>query len=119
MCGIHYIYCTLKLKMTNTSGEYIKSGNYKLMYSMYKCSCVGQTSCNLKLRYEEHVRYIRNNNPQLIYAAHVLNNVHKYGPYEQLTVPTEASKCPSLNSFEQCYIQIQLYSYNNKLVHEQ
>lgn len=69
---------------------------------MCKCSYVGQTSCNLKLRYQEFVRYIRNNNPQLMYAAHILNNVHKYGLMNNcLSLPKQVSQHPSVNSFEQ------------------
>jgi len=29
---------------------------------------------------QEHVRYIRHNEPQLAYALHILNNKHEYGP---------------------------------------
>jgi len=55
-----------------------------------------------------------------MYAAHILNNVHKNGPMNNcLSLLKQVSKHPSVNSFEQCYIHIHLYSYYNKLVHEQ
>jgi hypothetical protein len=41
---------------------------------------IGQTKLSLKLRYQEHIQYIRNNNPQSAYALHILNNRHEYGP---------------------------------------
>ena len=44
---------------------------------------MGQTSRNLKQRYKEHIRYIKNNNPQSAYALHILNNQHEYGPIEK------------------------------------
>jgi hypothetical protein len=45
---------------------------------------VGQTSQNLKQRYQEHIRYIRNNDPQSDFAQHVLNNQHEYGTIEEI-----------------------------------
>ena len=41
---------------------------------------IGQTSRNLTIRYREHIRYIKNNDPQSAYALHILNNRHEYGP---------------------------------------
>jgi len=34
---------------------------------------IGQTGRKFKQRYKEHVRYIRNNDPQSAYGAHILN----------------------------------------------
>ena len=36
---------------------------------------------NVKQRYKEHTRYIKNNNPQSAYALHILN--HEYSPIEK------------------------------------
>ena len=37
-------------------------------------------SCrNPKSRYQEHIRYIKNNDPRSAYALHILNNRHEYG----------------------------------------
>jgi hypothetical protein len=58
------------IKLT-TRLQSVKSGIYKLIYSMCKCSCVGQTSSNLELRYQEHAWYIKSNSPQSMYAAHI------------------------------------------------
>jgi hypothetical protein len=41
---------------------------------------IGQTKRSLKLCYQEHIRYIKNNNLQSAYAMHMLNNRHEYGP---------------------------------------
>jgi hypothetical protein len=45
---------------------------------------VGQASRNLKQRYQEHTRYIRNNDPQSAFAQHILNNQHAYGTIEEI-----------------------------------
>jgi len=34
----------------------------------------------LKQRYQEHISYVRHNEPQSAYALHILNNKHEYGP---------------------------------------
>jgi len=33
----------------------------------------------ITMRYKEHVRYVRTNNPTSAYALHILNNKHEYG----------------------------------------
>jgi hypothetical protein len=43
-------------------------------------SYIGQTKHSFKLRYQEHIRYIKNNNSQSTHALHILNNTHEYGP---------------------------------------
>ena len=40
---------------------------------------VGQTSRNLKIRFQEQIRYIKTNSPQSAYAQHILHNRHEYG----------------------------------------
>jgi hypothetical protein len=47
------------------------------MYDIENVGCICWLS-NLKQRYLDHTRYIRNNNPQSAYAAHILNNIHEY-----------------------------------------
>jgi hypothetical protein len=69
-----------KRKTDNTTPDYDKSEIYKLKCNTCHRSYIGQTKRSLKLRYQEHIRYIRNNNPQSAYALHILNNRHEYGP---------------------------------------
>ena len=53
-----------------------------------------------------------------MHAAHILNNVHEYGPVKNsMSLLKQVNKGPSVNSFEQFFIH--LYSYNKELVHEQ
>ena len=67
---------------------------------------MGQTSRNLKQRYQEHVRYIRNNDPQSAFAQHILNNQHEYGTNKEiikLLKPTNHTS--TLISYELFFIQ--------------
>jgi hypothetical protein len=74
----------LRPKATNSTPIYNKSGNYKLTCKTCQHVYVGQTSRNLKQRYQEHIRYIRNNKPQSAFAQHILNNQHEYGTIEEI-----------------------------------
>jgi hypothetical protein len=60
----------------NMSGIYSICNTCKQAY-------IGQTSRILELRYQEHTRYIKNNDPQLSNAQHILYNRHEYGPIDQ------------------------------------
>jgi len=40
---------------------------------------IGQSGRSMTVRYKEHIRYIRTNNPTSAYAIHILNNRHEYG----------------------------------------
>jgi hypothetical protein len=51
-------------KIVNNTQEQDKSGIYKLTCNTRKMSYVGQTSHSLKQRYQEHIRYIKHNDPQ-------------------------------------------------------
>jgi hypothetical protein len=57
-----------------------QSGIYKIKCNTCHRSYIGQIKRSLKLRYQEHIRYVKNNNPQSAYALHILNNRHEYGP---------------------------------------
>jgi hypothetical protein len=70
----------MKRKTSNTTLDHDKSGIYKLTCNTCHKSYIGQTKRSLKLRYQEHTQYNKNNNPQSAYAMHILNNRHEYGP---------------------------------------
>ena len=55
------------------------SGIYKLTCNICKMLCIGQNSRKLNQRYQEHLRYVRNNDPQSAYAQHILQNLNEYG----------------------------------------
>lgn len=58
-----------------------------------KChSChIGQTGRRLESRYKEHVRCISANNPQSLYAKHILSSMHKYRPIEKTMALLQAA----------------------------
>jgi len=64
----------MKPNTVNNKPYYNRSGIYKLTCNTCKLAYVGQTSCSLKLRFQEHIRYMRHNNPQSAYAQHILQN---------------------------------------------
>ena len=83
-----------------------KWGIYQLTCNSCNLSYVGQTSRSLKIRYQEHIRYIRNNNPQSAYAQHVLRNQHEYGTMNNLMTLLKLLNYPNmLTPYEQIYIQ--------------
>ena len=64
----------IKPRKNNKSQNYNQSGIYTLMCKTCKHTYVGQTSWDLKQCYQEHIRYIKSNNPQSAFALHILNN---------------------------------------------
>jgi hypothetical protein len=94
------------------------SGICKLTCNTCKMSYIGQTSRNLKQMYREHIRYIRNNNPQSAYAQHILQNRHEYGSItDTMTLHKPIHKMSVLTPYEQLFIQT--FHYNGNLITEQ
>ena len=61
---------------------------------------------SLNIRFREHIRYIRNNNPQSAYALHILQNQHEYGQMNSVMTLLKHLNNPSLLiPYEQYYIQ--------------
>jgi hypothetical protein len=61
---------------------------------------------NLKMRFQEQIRYIRSNNPQTAFAQHILQNQHQYGQMNSImTLPKPLSSPSMLLPYEQYYIQ--------------
>jgi hypothetical protein len=90
----------MKSKINYAIDEYANSGIHELRYATYKCSYVGQTSLNLKHRHQEHLRYIKHNDPQLVYTSRILNNVYEYGRvdnimslFKQANIQRPTNKC--------------------------
>jgi len=67
------------------------------------------TFCNsgsLSICFQEHIRYIRYNNPQSAHALHILQNQHKYGQMNSTMTLLKPLTNPSLLlPYEQYYIQ--------------
>ena len=83
-----------------------KRGIYQLTCKSCNLSYVGQTSHSLKIRFQQHLRYIRSNNPQSAYTHHILHNQHEYGTMNNLMTPLKPLKYKNmLIPYEQFYIQ--------------
>jgi len=107
-----------KTEPKNHTHEHNRSGINKLTYNACKLLYIGQTSRNLKQRYQEHIRYIWNNGPQSAYAQHILKNQHEYGPItDTITLLKFEQKTSILIPYEQLYIQT--YHPNGHLIPEQ
>jgi hypothetical protein len=116
---------------TDSTQDHKKSGIYKITCRTCNQEYIGQTNRNIAIRYSEHIRYIRNNNPQSAYADHILKNRHEYGnlsntlklikpinkaskfiPYEQLTIQQSYHK-GTLIPEQKCYNHNPLYKLAN------
>jgi hypothetical protein len=97
----------LRPKAANSTQFYSKSEIYKLTCKTCQQVYVWQTSRSLeKQRYQEHIRYIRKNDPQSAFAQHILNNQHEYGTIDEvikLLKPTNHT--PLLIPYELFFIQ--------------
>jgi len=67
----------------------------------------GQSGGSINIRYKEHVRYIRTNNPQSAYTLHILQNRHEYEPIvDTLQLLKTCSKDTHMNYWEALYMQV-------------
>jgi hypothetical protein len=66
------LYFLLVFKKTTIST--LKASVYLPAYALYNCKTL-----SLKQRYHEHIRHVKQNDPQSAYALNVLNNKHEYG----------------------------------------
>ena len=120
--GIAFKATTLKQLLTLTNqaqtSQHEKSGIYKITCKTCHKSYVGQTNWNLNLRYREHVRYIKSNDPRSAYALHILNCRHEYGNINKtMTLLKKINRPSHLLPYEQMYIQN--FYRNNELISEQ
>jgi hypothetical protein len=79
---------------------------------------IGQTNRNLSIRYSEHIKYIKNNDPQSAYAQHILRKIHEYGTLaDNMTHLKNIHNPTKLIPYEQLFIQT-FHHYGN-LISEQ
>jgi hypothetical protein len=105
---------TIYHQLQNTTGNVNlnTSGIYRLQCGSCTKSYTGQSGRSISVRYREHTRYIRTNNPISAYVLHILNNRHEYGPQEQpLHLLHTYSKGNFKNHWDTFYIQ-QLHQLN-------
>jgi len=91
--------------MNSNIHEHKKCGLYKLTCNTFKLSDIRQTSHNLKQRYQEHIRYIKQND-----ILHVLTNNHEHGPINTaMSFLKQITKTSLLIPHQQYYIQSHYY----------
>jgi len=97
--------------------EHEKSGIYKITCKTCHNAYVGQASRNLKSRFREHIRYIKNNDPRSAYALHILNCRHEHGNIANTMTLLKQINTPNLLlPYKQMY---QSFHHNNELIPEQ
>ena len=90
----------------HNSRPHNKSGVYCLTCKTCNLTYVGETSRNLKTRFQEHIRYVKTNSPQSAHAQHILHNQHEYGTLtESITLLKPLQNESMLLPFEQFHIQ--------------
>ena len=116
----------IALRTTNTTFQILtrnhknnpdNSGIYKLTCGTCQGVYIGQTGRSISTCYKEHIRYIKNNNPQSGYALHILNNKHEFGPHETIKLIKQCKKGKLTNAWESMFIQ--KYHGLGRLVAEQ
>jgi hypothetical protein len=66
-------------------------------------------------RYQEHIRYIKQNDHQSTYSLHILKNNHEYGPINStITLLKQITKASLLIPYENFHIQS--HSYHKELI---
>jgi hypothetical protein len=107
-----------KPKLPSSTQEQDKNGIYKLTCNTCQMSYIGQISRSLKHIYQEHIRYVRHNEPQSAYAQHILNNKREYASINNtMTLLKHTNKISQLLPHEQLYIQT--YHQHRQLISEQ
>ena len=113
-----YTFRTRFVSFFRSNTQNCKSGVYAFTCNTCKLAFVGQTRRTMKQRYQEHIRYIRNNDPQSAYALHILKNQHEYGPMaDTMSLLKHEQKTPMLIPYEQLFMQN--YHKQGLLIQEQ
>jgi hypothetical protein len=53
---------------------------------------IGQTGRTFEIRYKEHIRDIKNNEPNSKYAQHIVDTTQEYGPIQKRMKPLYMGK---------------------------
>jgi hypothetical protein len=107
-----------KTRNPNTTHDLDRRGVYKMTCKTCNKAYIGQTRRNLTIRCREHIRYIKNNQPQSANAQHILHNIHEYGTAtETITILKPVKPDTMLIPYEQLFIQA--YHQTGNIVPEQ
>jgi hypothetical protein len=97
---------TIQQQLTEKQIYADPSGIYKLKCNTCNRVYVGQSGSAIKIRYKEHIRYIRSKNATSAYATHILENKHEYGKEEHtLELLKRCQKGKHMDGWEALYIQ--------------
>ena len=110
---------TIFKQITNKKYEQTDpSGIYSISCNTCNKKYIGLTGRAINIRYKEHIRYIKTNNPQSAYAMHILHNRHAYGTAKDtLQLLRPCYKGSQMNNWEAMLIQ---YHHHRKtLITEQ
>jgi len=109
---------TIHQQLAQKSDNTNPSSIYKIKCNTCNRAYVGQSGRPITIRHEEHIRYIKTNNPASAYATHILINRHEYGAAnDTLKLIQPCRKSIKMNHCESIYIQI--YRQQNRLIREQ
>ena len=86
----------VKLSKNHNTPPHNKWGIYQLTCNKCHLSYVGQTSRSLSIRFQEHIRYIKNNNRPSANAQHILQSQHEYGQMNSIMTLLKPLNNPSL-----------------------
>jgi hypothetical protein len=73
---------TIHQQLSHKRNNNNPSGIYRIEWITCNMVYVRQSGRLISVRHKEQIRYIRNNNPTLPYAMHVIHNRHGFGPAE-------------------------------------
>jgi hypothetical protein len=79
---------------------------------------IGQTSHGLNKRFQEHVRYVKDNNPQSDFTKHILHSRHEYGKIDDKMKVVKPVKVTRLLIPHELLF-IQTFYQENTLINEQ
>ena len=106
------LFCTTQIQ----TSQHEKSGIYKITCKTCPKSYVGQTNRNLNLRFREHVRYIKNNDPLSAYALHIFNCRHEYGNIsDTMTLRNRLTSHPFYFHTSKCMYRFSVVTMNSFL----
>jgi hypothetical protein len=109
--GLKIAFCptnTIFQQVTQKPKNNNPSGIYQLKCNLCNTAYVGQSGRAKSLRHKEHIQYIRNNNPILAYAMHILHNRHQFGPADEtLKLFKPCNKGTKMNCWEALYKHMQ------------
>jgi hypothetical protein len=80
--GLTFEYTSTLLQLTKQSKKKKQQWNLQNYVQHLPEIMYWTDKSSIKQRFQEHTRYIKQNEPLSAYALHILNNKHEYGPIQ-------------------------------------